>query len=143
MLDSLSTALRHFDMIENAFDRPFALDRRRSLAPGNFYPPSDLVETDKEWIVSMELPGVDKDDISLSVEGSYLKVKATRTREEASEGETYRHREISYGSYERRFKLGTDLKNENITAKLDNGILEVRIPKEVKKKPKEIAITIA
>lgn len=135
MLDVFSTALRQMELAENLLYRDDISNR--SL----FYPDLDIAENDNEWLVFAELPGVKKEDISISINDSILKLSATKERITQSDESKSRLKEIRYGKFERKIKLASDLDVSDIDAKLENGILNIRIPKN-KKKVKEIEIKI-
>ena len=135
MLDVISTALRQMELAENLLYRDDISNR--SL----FYPDMDISENENEWVVFAELPGVKKEDISISINDSILKLSATKERVTHEKESKQRVKEIRYGKFERNIKLASDLDVSEIDAKLENGILNIRIPKN-KKKSKEIEIKI-
>lgn len=135
MLDVISTALRQMELAENLLYRDDISNR--SL----FYPDMDIAENEHEWLVFAELPGVKKEDISISINDSILKLSATKERITHEKESKQRVKEIRYGKFERNIKLASDLDVSEIDAKLENGILNIRIPKN-KKKSKEIEIKI-
>lgn len=135
MLDALSTAIRQMEMAENLLYRDDI--STRSL----FYPNLDIAENENEWLIFAELPGVKKEDISISINDSILKLSATKEKITQEEGSKHKVKEIRYGKFERKIKLASDLDVSDIDAKLENGILNIRIPKS-KKKAKEIEIKV-
>ena len=91
---------------------------------------TDIKETAKEYLVEMDLPGYSKDNIDISLDNGYLEVSAKVEKEENNdENLKYVHKERFYGECSRKFYLGEDIKEEDITAEFDNGILKVVIPK--------------
>lgn len=102
---------------------------------------TDIKERENEYVMDIEIPGFDKNDISLSLENGYLTVSVNR-KEEDKEGkkENYLRRERSY-SMSRSYYVG-NVKETDIKAKYENGLLQVFIPKEVEKQPDSHAITI-
>lgn len=100
---------------------------------------------DKEYILSVDLPGVDKNNIELGLEDGYLTIEATRSAHKETEGEgkyDYVIREKTYGRMSRSFYVGEGIKEENVKAKYENGILTVTVPKykEEEKVLKKISI---
>ncbi|MFQ7076588.1 MAG: Hsp20/alpha crystallin family protein [Christensenellaceae bacterium] len=79
----------------------------------------------------MELPGIDKQNINIALEDGYLTVEAVRNHEETEKDEksNYVFRERTYGRMSRTFYVGDGIREENIKAKYDNGILTVVVPK--------------
>lgn len=102
---------------------------------------TDIKERENEYVMDIEIPGFDKNDISLSLENGYLTVSVNR-KEEDKEGkkENYLRRERSY-SMSRSYYVGS-VKETDIKAKYENGLLQVFIPKEVEKQTASHAITI-
>ena len=101
----------------------------------------DISEDETAFHIEAEMPGLNKEDISLGVEEDVLTIKGERKKETDEKGKNYHRVERTYGSYSRSFNLGELIDQENIEASFDNGILHVKLPKaqEVRKN-KEIAI---
>ena len=102
----------------------------------------DVKEEENAYHMACELPGVEKENISLEVENDTLTIKATTVQEEATEGTRYLMRERTFGEVERRFNLD-GINQEAITAEYENGVLRLVLPKEAvpeKKAPKKISI---
>ena len=102
---------------------------------------ADIKETDKEFIIDIEAPGVKKEEIRLDLKDDVLTVVIEKDEEVKEEKENYIRRERKYGSCSRTFYV-PDIVQENIKAKYDNGILSINLPKveEVKKESKKIEI---
>jgi HSP20 family protein len=102
---------------------------------------ADIKETDDNYVIMAELPGVAKDDIKLNLEDGILTIKAERKSEEKEEKDNYIRREMRYGSFERSFRV-EDIKSDEIKAVHNNGVLEISLPKDkqIKEKTKTIAI---
>jgi HSP20 family protein len=102
--------------------------------------PVEMYETPEELVVRVELPGVKKEDIDISVRDNYLIIKAEK-REEVEENREHVHiAERVYGKFERVIPLPADIDTENVKAKYENGILEIRFPKKSAVKEKKITI---
>lgn len=90
----------------------------------------DIFETDKAYKLSVELPGVERDNIDLSVDDDALVIRARKERHSEDVKDDQYHRvERSYGRYERMLTLPVDADTDNIGAELKNGVLEVTIPR--------------
>jgi HSP20 family protein len=89
----------------------------------------NINETEKEFVVTLELPGVQKKDLDVSIDGDQLVVTAERSEKVESEEGVLR-REIRSEKFRRSFTLGQTVDRENIKAKLENGILRVTLPKK-------------
>ncbi len=92
-------------------------------------PPSDVVEREDRYLVRMDLPGVQKGDITITVENGSLLIKGTRASEERSDSDNEVRLERFRGEFARSFTLGDRVDPDKITAKLENGVLEVSVPK--------------
>jgi len=97
-------------------------------------PPSirlDVNETEEAYQVSAEVPGINKEDVHVSVEGNVvsIRVESRRTQEE-KEGDTVLRSERYYGVQTRRFSLAQDIDEAQATAKCENGVLELILPKK-------------
>ena len=91
----------------------------------------DIVEKDDGYVVEAEMPGVSRDEIDLSIDGDNLCISVNRAEETNNDGKNFIHRERRVSSMSRRVRLA-DAKLDEITAKLDGGVLAVTIPKDVK-----------
>lgn len=99
---------------------------------------TDIREKGNNYIIEIDLPGYDKEDIQIEMEKGYLKVSAKTTKEtDNSEDEKYIHKERFYGECSRSFYVGENLKEEDIKAAFKNGILTLTFPKEQPKKLEE------
>jgi HSP20 family protein len=90
---------------------------------------ADIRETDKEYLIDAEMPGLTKDDIKLSIEDDVLTVSAEKKEETAEEKGAYIRRERRFGSFTRSFRV-ENVKKDAINAKFENGVLKIRLPKQ-------------
>ncbi len=104
--------------------------------------PVDLKETDDEYILKVELPGLEKDDVQIALEQNVLTIRGEKKEEEAKENESFHKKEIRYGWFERSFTLPGDINEKKINAKMKNGVLTIHVPKKETAKPKRIPITV-
>ena len=91
----------------------------------------DIEEKENEYLIEAELPGIQKDEVNLSIEGDSLCISVNRTEEVNNEGKNYIHRERRSSSMSRRVRLG-GANLDSITAKLEDGVLAVTVPKDEK-----------
>ncbi len=92
-------------------------------------PRTEILEGDKDYIIRLDMPGVNKDDLSIEVEDQVLTIKAQR---EFKAEEGYRHLRSEHAgriSYERSFNLGRQIDVDHIKAELRDGVLTVTLPK--------------
>jgi len=102
-------------------------------------PPADVLEERDGYILTMDMPGARREEISVTVAEGTLAVRAPLGRPEATGARTL-YREISRGSYERFFTMGEGIDREGIEAQYENGVLTVRLRKSESVKPKVITI---
>ncbi len=107
---------------------------------GGFAPPTDLYETEDAYVVESELPGFSRDDIRVSLEGGTLSISGRR--EESGDGRDYRRRERAAGRFERRFRLPRSVEAEDVEARMENGILRVRVPKAEEARSRKIEVEV-
>ena len=103
-------------------------------------PFTDIQETEKEVIVTSELPGVEKDGIEIDVSEDRIEISAERKHEEEKEEEGYVHRERSYGSFKSAFSLPAAVDPGKAKATYKNGVLEVALPKTKPSKKAKIEV---
>jgi len=105
-------------------------------------PAVDIAEDDKEYIVKAELPGLNKENIKVSVEGGVLSIAGERKVEKEEKNKKYHRIERSYGSFTRSFTLPDDASGEKVNAEFKDGVLKVHLPKEEKAKSKSVEVKI-
>lgn len=121
-----------FDVFEDFFKPMFYDEQLDSMR-------TDIKETDKDYQLSIEMPGFKKDEIKVSLENGYLTVSAEKneTEEEGKEKENSKYlRKECRVSCQRSYYVGDKVQEENVKAKYDNGMLQLTVPKE---EPKKIA----
>ena len=101
----------------------------------------DLVDRDHDLLIRAELPGIDKDDIEITVAGEYLTIEAKRESSEEEKKKTFYRSELSYGRMVRTIYLPAEINAEKVKAELKNGILEIKLPKirEIKRHTVKVA----
>jgi HSP20 family protein len=118
---------------------------RRGLRPlqAEFAPAVDVKETAEAVVVKAEVPGMDAQDINISVTGDVLTIKGEKKSEREEKEENYHLVERSYGSFSRSLVLPAAVNLDKIEAKYDKGVLTVTCPKKEEVKPKPIEIKTA
>lgn len=133
-----------FGDLDNFFDRFVRPMRYAAVEPGSaIVPPVDVEETDHEYIVRTELPGVKKEDLEVSIQDGMLTINA-ETRYESEEKKAGRiiRQERRYGKYVRSLRLGTDVDSSKVKADYKDGVLCLTLPKSEEVKPRKIAVTV-
>lgn len=105
-------------------------------------PAVDMFDKDDEIVVKAEIPGIDKENIKISVSDNVLTIKGEMKKEEEVKEEDYYYAERSYGSFSRSLTLPAKVAEDKIKAEYKDGILEVHLPKAAESKPKEIKVDV-
>ncbi len=108
---------------------------------GDFIPEFEMKETDDAFVIRGDLPGVREEDIEISCAGQACTVTGKREEEEHKEGERYFRYERSYGSFTRSFALPDTADVDNASAKLEDGVLTVTMPKRESAKARKISLS--
>jgi HSP20 family protein len=139
---------REMDSLTSRMKDLFNLEHRdwsggRELMSATDWAPScDVSETEKQYRVQAELPNVKKEDVKVTLEDGVLTLQGERRDEKQKEGEKFHRRELSYGSFLRRFTMPDDGDEAKIEATFKDGMLEIVIPKNKFKPAKAKAIEI-
>jgi len=115
-------------LLEENF-HPWAGKDTSNIDTSQWIPAVDIKEEDLRFVILADLPGIDKKDLNISMENNILTIKGQRESETNSEHDHYSRIERVRGSFYRRFSLPDSANNENIQAKIKNGVLEIIIPK--------------
>jgi HSP20 family protein len=126
-------------MMDRAFESSW-LDRPSNWQSPGWGFPVDVVEKEDEFVVRASLPGINPEDLDITLTGNTLTVKGEAKGEEEAEKDRYYVRERFYGSFARSFTLPTDVKADDIQASYEAGELVLHLPKTEEVKPKRIAI---
>ena len=104
-------------------------------------PRADIYEKDDAYEVSLELPGLGKDDVKVAAENGVLSVSGERSSDHSDDGGDYYRRERTYGSFRRSFRLPEGVDGEKISATFRNGVLTLLVPKAAEILPRTIEIS--
>ena len=103
-------------------------------------PRADLSETDDAYVIAVDLPGVNPDDLDITMEDGVLKIAGERSmKEEQEHGQFYRI-ERAYGRFFRSFRFGQNADPEKVEAHFDDGVLTLRVGKAEETKPRRIEV---
>jgi HSP20 family protein len=105
-------------------------------------PPVDIAEDEKEYTIKAELPGVNKEDVRVTVEGGVLTITGERKAEKEEKDKKYHRIERNYGTFVRSFMLPEGTASDKVSAEFEDGVLRVRLPKDESAKPKSIEVKI-
>lgn len=140
---------RHHQELARSLDRLFddSFERLFNTQPqgegaGLRTPALDVAETERGYTVTLDLPGVAKEDVRVSIEGRQVSVQAsTRRSEEKKEGERVVYRERSAASWARSFTLPQELDQAEAQARLENGVLSLHLPKRAARTAAQITVS--
>jgi len=138
---SLQRQMNHlFDDFFSGFDvAPRGL---ATGAFGAFLPSVDVKESDKEFIIRAELPGVEEKDIDVTVTNDAVTIKGEKKEEKEDKGKNYYYMERSYGSFNRVIPLSAEIETGKAEASFKNGVLNITVPKNAVAKAKGTKVPI-
>jgi HSP20 family protein len=137
------------DLLRSPFDRLFNQMLQSAWGPqagaegvsGRAWSPAvDVKETQDALQFHVELPGLKKEDVEITIENNILTIAGERKFEKETKDENYHRLERSYGAFSRSFTLPTGVRSEQVEAKFENGVLAVTLPKQEESKPRKISI---
>lgn len=133
----LSTVRNEMDRLWNRFmdDWPLPAVFNKGWAPM-----ADISETKDKLIVKAELPGLDPEDIKLSLTGNLLTIQGEKKKEKEEKDEQHYSLERYSGEFQRSFRLPVEVLEDKVDAKFDKGVLTITMPKATKTSKKEIKI---
>ena len=121
---------------------PFTLPYEENIALTTWTPFCDIYETENEFVVKAELPGLKKEEVKVNIEGNILTFMGERKFEEETKKENFVRVERTYGQFMRSFTLPAFIDVTHITADFKDGILKIVLPKFEEAKPKAIAVNV-
>jgi len=138
--------ITRFSPLEDAFENlfrgvPVWLTDPQTRAPAPTQFRMDVTENDKEYQVLAELPGVNKDEISITINGNQVAVSAeVKHEKDVKSGGTVLRSERYYGKIQRAFALGQEVDESTAQAKYNDGVLELTLPKKTATAGKRLAV---
>lgn len=141
--NSLFPSLRNDFLTNRFFDGLFDFDSDL-FNTGSSIPPVNISETKGTFIVDLSVPGMAKEDFKVDIEDNILTVSSKRKEEKTENDKNFKRCEFSYSSFSRSFTLPENVDENNISAKYNNGVLKLTIPKKevtVSKSKKEISVS--
>ena len=135
---------REMGKLFNLFDtrRGIAQEANEKLENAVWMPLTDIVEDKDKYILSLDLPGIKKEDVKIAFTNGQLTISGERKQENETKDAKYHRIERSYGAYYRSFTLPEKIKESEISAEFENGMLKIEVPKSEEVKPKEIEIKV-
>ena len=133
----MNTLLPFTQMIDAALNGNLDPDKERTWRQT---PRADILEGETQYLVNMDLPGVSTEDLSINLENQTLEIKATRSAERPEGFDNRRRERPMKVEYHRSFNLGNSVDPEQISAKLDSGVLQIVLPKSQAAVPRRIEV---
>jgi HSP20 family protein len=112
------------------------------LAPSTWSPATDVAENGDSYLVKVELPGVSRDDVKITMQDNLLTIRGEKKQEQETTERGFHRVERSYGTFQRSFTLPSTVKADAVDASFKDGILTVRLPKTEEAKPKVIDVSV-
>jgi HSP20 family protein len=134
---------RFQDEVNRLFDAPRTKVRRTNgdrVASAAFVPPVDIEENANAIVVRAEIPGVKKEEITITLDENVLTLSGERKWEHEERKEQFVRRERRYGSFARSFTLPPTIDAEKISAQMNDGVLTLTLPKRAEAQPRKIAV---
>ncbi len=132
-----------FDQLQRELNMPlnrFDTEENGNVATANWAPAVDIKEDDKAFTLMADIPGVDPDDIEVTMEKGVLTIKGERKSEKKTEEENYKRVERQYGVFYRRFTLPDSANADGIEAQSEHGVLKITIPKQEVAQSRRISV---
>ena len=136
--------LVEMDEIQQRLNRLFFDRTARTVGEGfaDFMPAVDIQETDNEFLVRADLPGVKKEEIKIQVADGVLAIEGERRQDKEEKGKRFHKVEREYGRFVRRFALPIEIDGEKVRAEFKDGVLNVVLPKAPAAKPTHIEVKV-
>ena len=132
-----------FDQLQRELNMPmnkFDTDENGSIATANWAPAVDIKEDDRAFNLLADIPGVDPDEIEVTMDKGVLTIKGERQSEKKTEEENYKRVERQYGVFYRRFTLPDSADADAIEAHSEHGVLKITIPKQEVAQSRRISV---
>lgn len=107
------------------------------------YPPVNILTSENDVVVTSEIPGINLEDVDLTVTGDTLTIRGKRQPQEIKEGQTWHRRERSCGEFFRTIRLPFTVENSKVSADYNKGILRITLPRAEAERPRKISVKTA
>ncbi len=132
------------DRINRLFDDAFprTADGDEDLSSSGWHPLVDIFDTEEGVAIHVDLPGVNKEDVSVEVKENVLTIRGDRKADHTMADDRYYRKERPFGAFQRSFATHTVISPADIKATFKNGVLKIEIPKPQEVKPKQVSVDI-
>ena len=114
--------------------------RGKETTVGSWLPPVDVKEEEEEFVLFVDLPGIDEKEVDITVVGDKLTIKGERKAQE--EGEKFLRQERIFGPFNRSFLLRVPVEVDKVSATYKNGVLEIHLPKSSAARPRKVNVQV-
>ncbi|SHJ99894.1 heat shock protein Hsp20 [Malonomonas rubra DSM 5091] len=134
--------------VDEFFDRALSWPLRRQIQgtlptlDEEWAPRVDISETDNNFLIKAEIPGIKREDVKINIEDNVLTIHGERKEEKEEKGRKFHRVECRYGSFSRSFTLPQNTQMDHVEATFKDGILNLQIPKKQAEKSKQIEVKI-
>ncbi|MEM7483065.1 MAG: Hsp20/alpha crystallin family protein [Acidobacteriota bacterium] len=137
--DLFRNSLHRF--FDQSFGDAFSLSRpSEEVSNRSWIPSVDVRETDEALTLFVELPGMKREDVDITLENRMITLRGERKFEQDSSRESYHRIERAYGSFSRSFTLPSNVQTDQVNASFSDGLLTIELPKAEESKPRKIEI---
>jgi len=141
--------IRELEDVSNRLNRLFGRSLARTesgsdtLAMNDWTPSTDISETDTAYLIKAEIPGVNREDVKVTLQDGMLTIRGERRQEKEEKDKKFHRIERTYGSFVRSFRMPDDADESAIKAEFKDGMLNVTLGKSEKAKPKAIEVSVS
>jgi len=132
---SLFPGIGVFDRFFNDLELPDIFNEEKMLVPA-----FDISETEKEYMITGEIPGIDVKDLDITLLDGILTIKGEKKQEKEDKDENYHRIERNYGSFQRNFRIPEKVKTDKLNATYKDGVLKLTLPKAEASEAKKIEV---
>jgi HSP20 family protein len=132
---------REIDRLFEDFTRGFP--PFRTFGSAEPMPSVDVIETEKEFVITAELPGLEEKDVQINLADNVLTIRGEKKAEKEQKGQDYRMVERSYGTFSRSFELPEGIDLNAIQAEMTKGVLKATLPKRAPAVARKIEVKVA
>lgn len=137
-IQEIATEVEH--IVDRMFPKASCCDTAKDCCEQAFSPAMDVAETDSQYLVSLDLPGMKIEDVKIELHEDRLTVSGSRKPTERSDGIQFHREERSFGTFKRTLVLPKSVDTEKVDASYEAGVLTIAVPKLAKAQPRTIEI---
>jgi len=131
---------QEMDRFQREMNRLFRSTRGAQLHPAPSFPAMNIWANEEGQVITAEIPGVEPQDLDISVTGEVLTLSGNRKQETVGDSTTFHRRERGYGTFKRSIQLPYPVQTDKIEAGFKNGVLSISLPRAEEDKPRKITV---